>query len=310
MLTAVDTAIGVGSSTAGEKLAQRVTGIQRQIAQLDDQIANTPYYIDTRPLEFADSRLHDALTNASAVYARYVSFVAQYGPEIGESLEQLAESFDTTQKALANNPAALADATTNFNREQQRIIDGIATGVTGTLDQLAKLRQGLLDEVQKLKLGSSSPLAPLERLGIAQTTFDADAALARSGNLEAFGRLNQEADQLVTSLREVYGSANAFTTGFNEVTSTLTELGTPPVSVDNSFVDAGSVAVVSSVHENTAAVQENTAATQTVASNTAELVTVTEDFMVAMIGGFENMDSTTQEVYRRLVASWQASVRK
>jgi phage-related minor tail protein len=226
LLQSVDSALSFGNLSTGDKLARRVTGIANQIAQLEDTISNAPDYIDTRPLEIADQRLHNAYDAASNTYARYVSLVKDYGADIGGQLEQLAESFDTTRAALANNPAALRDAQTTFDAAWQAIINGTKAGVTGTIDQLAKLQQGLVDFVNKLQTGDLSPLSGIEKFRTAQNLFNTDAVKAGGGDLEAFARLQDDASTYLQTARDMFASSSDYVKTFNEVTSTLSTLGT------------------------------------------------------------------------------------
>jgi hypothetical protein len=216
----------VSSGDIGQKLASRVNLIGHQITQLEDQITNAPWYVDTRPLEVADTKLHQAYDKAAATYARYTTLVAQFGPDIGGQLEQLSETYDQQKLALGNNAALLADAATAFGQRWNDIVNGTKKGVTDTTDQLAKLRAGILDYANKLQQSDLSILSPLEKLAKAQAVYDDIVKKASAGDLDALGKFTQVANDFLTLDRQVNASNSTYSSDFKRVLGDSTRLGT------------------------------------------------------------------------------------
>lgn len=91
--------------------------------------------------------------------------------------------------------------------------------------------------VDGLRAGSSSPLAPQARLAAAQSQYDAQLALARSGDRTALDGITAYASDLLDAAKGFYASSAAFQTIFGQVTGQLSALPSQ-VSAEQFIVNA------------------------------------------------------------------------
>lgn len=171
-----------------------------------------------------------SLQTQLAFFTNQKAAILAAGRQVPESLQQSIDTYEAQIAALGGNSAALAALKTIFDEKWKAIVDGVATGVDGTIDQLAKLRQAILDYVKSLKLSDLSPLTPAQKLAEAQRQYQDRLSQARSGNVDALGDITKFSDEYLKQLRDFYASAPAYTQAFNRVLDELTDLGTPPGS--------------------------------------------------------------------------------
>ena len=88
-----------------------------------------------------------------------------------------------------------------------------------------------------LTAGSSSPLAPKDRLAAAQSQYDSQLALARGGDRDALDNITQYASNLLDASKAFNASNSAFQATFGQVQAQLTALPTQ-VSAEQFIVNA------------------------------------------------------------------------
>lgn len=112
--------------------------------------------------------------------------------------------------------------------------------VNDTLDALKRLRQGILDYVDGLKLGDLSPLTPQQKLEEARQQYQTTLTAAQGGDQAALGSITQSSDAYLKLSRDFFKSSQSYTDIFNTVTDQLTKLGTGDSagagSIDNALL--------------------------------------------------------------------------
>ena len=170
-----------------------------------------------------------ALTKDTDELSRFTVLSAQYGASIAEQLVALQDWYAQEQQIFAGNSAALDAAHTNFEQKWQAIVAGIQNGVTGTTDQLDKLKQGIASYLEGLQIGNLSPLLPLDQLNAAHDAYVNELLKAQGGDQGALGDITQFADAYLKEARDFYASSHNYTDIFNGVTQQLGDLaGTLP----------------------------------------------------------------------------------
>jgi hypothetical protein len=225
ILQQVDSVVSASGGDVGSKLALKVSVLGHQIVQVQDTLANLPWYQDAGPLQTALAKLQQENSKATAYLAQYTTLTARYDAARAGQLIALQQQYDQQRDALRGNAAALADANTVFQQRWNEIVNGVTTGVDKTLDALTKLRQGLRDYLRQFTIGSGSILDPLSRAREAQAFYRADVTKAGAGDLDAYGRLTKDADAYYQIFREVYASSQNTVDAFNEITRDFTRLG-------------------------------------------------------------------------------------
>lgn len=172
--------------------------------------------------------------------AQYTILSAQYDSARAEQLVQLQSWYDDQKKALKFNAEALIALDKVFDQRWKDIVNGVATGVNGTLEQLMKLRAAILDYVNKLRLGDLSPLTPMQKYMEAQTQFRKLSELASHGDVDALGKLTSAADDYLRNARNVFASSSDYVNAFNEVLQRLDMIGhqTGPATDPQSIIAA------------------------------------------------------------------------
>jgi hypothetical protein len=144
---------------------------------------------------------------------------------------------------LGNDPALLAQISAVFHAEAQKIVNdaglvgaefadftalfpdfaGVVTESADALaaanDRFKAMTETINDYLDSLQLGDKSILNPQEQLKAAQSQFNAQLALAQSGNADAMGTITQYASALLDQAKGFYASS----AGYGDVYSAVTE---------------------------------------------------------------------------------------
>lgn len=167
-----------------------------------------------------------AAADLKSSIALFSSLQVQYGDAIAGSLVQLSEEYRAQQATLQGNATGLDALHQIFEERWNAIINGTADGVDGTLEQMARLREGILDYVDSLKINAESPLKPLERLAEAERQYQETLAKARTQDLDALADITNAAENLRSVGRDLFASGSGYTDIYNRIVSDLTALGT------------------------------------------------------------------------------------
>lgn len=221
---------------AGAKLAQELSLIGNQIEIWQGklaEVAHTSNTADELSITTVLNKLKDRQSILSTELSQFVIWKAQYGEAIAGQLLDLSKQYQAQIASIPNNEvhaAALAALKEQFDTRWNEIINGTKDGVDGTLSELDKLRQGILDYLNKLKIGNLSPLSPFQRFQEAQRQFDEQLAKAQAGDVGALGDITKFADDYLNLARDAFASSQTYTDIFARVQSTLTALATPPAA--------------------------------------------------------------------------------
>ncbi len=195
-------------------------------------------------------------------------------------------------------------------QEIQAALAGVATGASSAahaLSDFVTAQQNVITFVNGLMVGSLSPLSPVDQLNAAQSAYATQLAAAQGGNYDALTGITATAQTYLTQAQQVYGSGSAYSAIFNQVTSSLTDLGNATLG-DTSQVDAinaasaalqaaiaaGSLQIVTAVNDNTATTAASSAG-MTPAQLQAlltQLANGTEANVAAISGGFASLGSS------------------
>jgi hypothetical protein len=255
------------------------------------------------------SELAKSYTQFAGELARFTVLSAQFDAARAEQLVGLEEWFAEQQKIFGKgtaqeNVAALTALGTIFDQKWRAIVDGVSSGVDGTLDQLGKLRQGIAEYLQKLVVSDVSPLTPREKLETAQTAFDFDIAKAFAGDRDALSRVTSDFDNLLRVAEEAYAHSQPFQDIFNAGREQLARLaGTTatglPLPDTQASADAAAVAALEqSLPDGRIASQDdierNTEATERLRHTMVEL-------FGASISATQGSDAETRRSLDRLI---------
>jgi hypothetical protein len=170
-----------------------------------------------------------ALAGAQSQLAEFQDLNAQYGADKAAQLVQLEDQYAQEQKLYAGNDAALAILRDNFNASWNDIVNGVATGVNSTLDNLQRLKDGIAHYLQGLFVGNLSPLSPQEQLDAAQARYQQDLAASQASNPNEAAReaALQDITQAADSYIKLFEDANSVASqASRDLFSTIThELG-------------------------------------------------------------------------------------
>jgi tape measure domain-containing protein len=230
--------IASGGGDFSEKLALTMKLSAEQItkwqAELDKE--GNPYTPLAMQLKQMIAMLEGVNAKAAAQLARYVVLSAQYDAARAEQLVELEEWYANMQQALIGpgNEAALEALKQQFDDRWQAIIDGVSGGVNGAISELERLRQGIRDFIDSLKIGELSPLTPAQKLAEAQAQYQALLVKAQGGDLEALGQITGAAQAYLQIAQQYFGgSTPQYVEIFNSVIAALEALTItkqPPVT--------------------------------------------------------------------------------
>lgn len=104
------------------------------------------------------------------------------------------------------------------------VVHEFVADMVASQEKLNSVARGIVDYVNGLLAGSSSPLSPAARLSAAQSSYNAQLTLAQGGNVEAQSSITKYAEDLRQAAQAQFGSASGYQTIFNQITSQLLAL--------------------------------------------------------------------------------------
>jgi hypothetical protein len=217
-------------------------------------------------------------TGLETQLAHFTTYAGQYGVDAANQLVQLENEFASWQQQVGDNAGALAVLQEIFDDQWKAIIDSLKGGVDGSLEELARLKQGIAEYLQSLYVSDISPLSPQEKLQQASAAYERELQLAKGGDLKALGDITQYADTLLQLDRDFYKSSDAFVAEFNRITEDLASLagtlpnGLPVPTGDPASAFAAALPVGSPI-ASAADIQKNTDATVAQTTLIQQLIT-------------------------------------
>lgn len=294
------------SSDFGTQISQELQMVTDQISQTaatgpsvstysaygqTSYISSDPYtnaYLAT--LQTSQADLADEL-------ARFTTLSAQYDSARAAQLVQLEDWYSQQQKLLAGNVSALDALTQSYNQQWTDIVNGTASGVSSTLDQLTTLKDGIAQYLQGLQVGTLSPLTPTDQLAASKSAFETEFTKALSGDQGAMGDVTQYADTYLQQAQGFYASSQDYVDIFNAVTQQLGALAGTTSS--GAMVDSGTAAIVSALPVNGGTI----ASSDDLAAQTASLQQVLTDLVTALANAnTADSQTMTAELQASLVA--------
>ena len=121
---------------------------------------------------------------------------------VGDEFRAFMDQFSELPRSLHESTAAIEE---NRRAEEERI---------RILNQAAS---SIVDYLSDLQTGSQSPLSPGARLASAQTTYNAQLALAQAGNIEAQQNFSRYAEDFRLAAQAMYGTGAGYQAIFNQI---------------------------------------------------------------------------------------------
>lgn len=192
------------------------------------EIAGTVTALDRSNLQyiFLPAIKQAQAANAIAVkeLARFTVLTAQFDAARAEQLLGLEQWYAEQQSIFAGNADALAAAQSIFDTKWKAVVDGVTTGVDGTIDQLGRLKQSIADYLKGLVVSDIAPFSAKQKLAQARAALDAEITLAATGDTKALGDVTQFMDTFLKLDREFNKSNDVFAADFNYYTQKLADI--------------------------------------------------------------------------------------
>jgi len=259
------------------------TTLSTQFALLGDAIVKAKAQLRATPSPEA-SLLLGNLTHENSLIAteiaHYAVYTAQYDATRAEALVNLEEWYDAQKTIFAGMPASLAALQGVFDEKWTAIVNGVSSGVSGALDQMARLQQGIADYLKGLQVGSLSPLTPSQQFNAAQNAFLDELAKAQPSNTDtesrqaALGDITQLADAFLKQAQS-FDPSN-YLNVFKEVTQDLAPLaGTGPNGLPLPTTTSATAAIASALPTNSklASADDIAAATKALQATLQQVMT-------------------------------------
>lgn len=151
-------------------------------------------------------------------------------PKTKKEFTALVDSVKNVDSDAARETlAALLTYSQDFDKLISASNDLRAEELKNLEDSSSKLRdyaKSLRDFSSSLVTGSLSIATPLEKFSQLQSEFSSVAGLAKTGDLEALGKIQNASQNLLTSGRELWASGPKYQELFEYVTTTLADVGT------------------------------------------------------------------------------------
>jgi len=225
--------VGQMGGDMGEKLSQKMRLIAVEIERVTAGLGNvTPGSAEYQALLELIDKLRYANGSAAEQLARFTILTAQYDAERAGALVDLGNWYAEQQALYAGNAEALAALEKIMTAKWVEIVNGVGTGVTGTISELERLRQGIADWLKGLTVGELSPLKPMDRLKEAEKQFLAIFDKAKGGDKDALSNITKFAEQYLRIARDLFKSSDQYTEIFDMITTMLAGLaGTSPTGL-------------------------------------------------------------------------------
>lgn len=139
-------------------------------------------------------------------------FAAQ-AQAVVDQADLVGDSFDDLLAMFPDLTGVVHESTTALQKQ--------ADAQRQLQDELNDTARDIVDYIAGLQAGSSSTLAPLDKLAAAQSIYNSTLALAQTGNPDAQKRWSSDADNLLKAADAVYASA----AGFQAIRNTIIAQG-------------------------------------------------------------------------------------
>lgn len=245
---AFDVAVLQDAISAAETIDQ-VLGLIPDLASAMSDLVNEQI---AAAQAFADERInaleteYDKLLDAELSLLDERQKAAEKQLELEQRLAQRAfdRQQDLEKDAFDASRQALIDAVESQTDARLDALDAEYDAVNDVIDSILELKdisKDLRDFVTSLGFDSSLGLGtPLDQLANAQREYDRLLAATRSGDVDAGGKLQGQAQTLLEIAREVFASSGAYQDIFGAVTSGLTSVADELdlISIDEQQLDA------------------------------------------------------------------------
>lgn len=211
----------------------------RRFPQLAGVVVEAGQAVDaaTRAIEAAarrlgyQDRLFAALNDTSTLEGQLAAFDRQAQRDREAEIKAGGEAINDLEMALAAERLNIIEDFADRAAEEQK------RALQEAQNFFDNFTRNLKQFVDNMRAGSDSPLSPEARLAAAQAQYNAQLALAQSGNRDAINGLTGYADALLDAGRAFYGSSTGFQVIFEQIAAQLTALPTQ-VSAEQFIVDA------------------------------------------------------------------------
>lgn len=189
------------------------------------------------------SRLNTA--NGASYLNDTVSLLAQHQQDVADASAlgldqaQVTAVFHAEAQKIVNDAGLVGDAFTDFTKQFPDLAsvvtqssDALAAAAKTQQDALNSSAKNILDYVNGLTAGSSSTLAPDQRLSAAQQAYNAKLVLAQSGNSDAQGSIATDAENLRQAAQAFYGSASGYQNILSSIATQLLALPAVQATTD------------------------------------------------------------------------------
>lgn len=218
---------------------------------------------------------------------------------LGVNPGQVAKTFAGEAQAIVDSAGLTGTAFTDFLTMFPQLTGVVHQATSAVDDQiqyykdLTKTLQEYLDQLNQSDL---SPLSPQGKLDTARTAFNAQLALAQTGDKDALSSITQYSDDFLTAARAFYASTQEYTDIFQQVTDEIRDLPTAAQAADpiiQAITDTSAEATQAAIAQSLAIVTQvglGVAATDRVYGAIRDL----QSQVVISLGGIGDSHTTVQ----------------
>lgn len=204
--------------------------IATQVLERNKLIADYNMAVRERKLTFQD-RTFAATNDTSTLAGQLGAYDRQAQREREDEVKAGGDALVQLEQAQA---AERLKIITDFGKQAADALEQQMQAARTAFEAFAKTIKTFVDA---MRAGSSSPLAPRDRLAAAQSQYDAQLALAQGGDRTALDGITTYAQNLLDASRAYNASNSANQATFERVAAQLTALPTQ-VSAEQFIVDA------------------------------------------------------------------------
>ena len=255
-LTETLSMLGVAFEGSAEQFAAAAAGVSGEFSRLAQEFGETFFTAAeqaARRAEIAQSNYAQAVAAAGMaaeqlatreqIRAAVMQALAEGNTTLAEQLLRVASAFNAVEQAAGGAAAGVGQLAQQVD-EYGRPIGGFGgngnafgsgstgsglgfggeggnTGGAGTANELERVRQALRDWYRDLTTGPLSPLTPAQQYAESLREWQATAAAAQAGDIDAARRLQSLSDGLLRQAQSYLGPGAAYTQLFNRVRETV-----------------------------------------------------------------------------------------
>lgn len=254
-LTEALTLLGVAFEGSAEQFAAAAAGVSSDFGRLAQEFGETyftPAEQAARRAEIAQANYAaavaaagmavDQLATREQIRAAVMQALAEGNTTLAEQLLRVASAFNAVEQAAGVAAGAVAQLVDEWGRPVGgggsnpgggAVFGGNSGGGlvgvgnegggpgAGTANELERVRQALRDWWRDLTTGPLSPLTPQQQYAESLREWQAAAAAAQAGDIEAARRLQSLSDGLLRQAQSYLGPGAAYTQLFNQVRQTV-----------------------------------------------------------------------------------------